>query len=355
MKKTIAILLLTALCMTVLSSCDLGNGLVAELFGEMNEDVLVDPDEEYWGDYAEIEIDPVLTDMDDVWTPTETTPPYEIDTAYDTTADFSVDDVPVDPEPDVLLPLNLQLDGDLSDWTDDMCVPLSFDKSNLDPFVGEVGDDAGFTMRMTADETYVYFAFEAQDGTVAPGNREGYHTGDFFQIAMDLNGAIAESESFERAIYYSFNLQEDGTIDVTVQCIYGDAGSTMDYRMASDDDPGQREGEIIGTTCAKADGSGWVAEFAISWETLYRDLTMKLKNEDLPIPDINVGIDHACLKMLVCYMDCEQPDATLTGAWGTPNQMDTLMNGHGWYPENAGLIAHLYPDQGRGEIEHLWS
>ena len=36
MKKTITILLLTALCMTVLTSCDVGNGLVAELMGGIN-------------------------------------------------------------------------------------------------------------------------------------------------------------------------------------------------------------------------------------------------------------------------------------------------------------------------------
>ena len=38
MKKTIAMLLLTALCMTVLTSCDFGNGLVAELFGNIRDD-----------------------------------------------------------------------------------------------------------------------------------------------------------------------------------------------------------------------------------------------------------------------------------------------------------------------------
>jgi hypothetical protein len=49
MKKTITILLLTALCMTVLTSCDLGNGLVAELFGDghwvidADEDILYEP------------------------------------------------------------------------------------------------------------------------------------------------------------------------------------------------------------------------------------------------------------------------------------------------------------------------
>ena len=46
MKKTIAILLLTALCMTVLTSCDLGNGLISELFGNRH-DVIEDHDAVY--------------------------------------------------------------------------------------------------------------------------------------------------------------------------------------------------------------------------------------------------------------------------------------------------------------------
>ena len=37
MKKLITMLLLTALCMTVLTSCDLGNGLVAELLGDIKD------------------------------------------------------------------------------------------------------------------------------------------------------------------------------------------------------------------------------------------------------------------------------------------------------------------------------
>ncbi len=37
MKKTITILLLTALCMTVFTSCDFGKGLITELFGELNQ------------------------------------------------------------------------------------------------------------------------------------------------------------------------------------------------------------------------------------------------------------------------------------------------------------------------------
>ena len=37
MKKTIIMLLLTALCLTVLTSCDMGNGLVAELLGDFKD------------------------------------------------------------------------------------------------------------------------------------------------------------------------------------------------------------------------------------------------------------------------------------------------------------------------------
>ena len=43
MKKTIATLLLTALCLTVLTSCDLSGGLVGELLGEQPADVDVQP------------------------------------------------------------------------------------------------------------------------------------------------------------------------------------------------------------------------------------------------------------------------------------------------------------------------
>ena len=44
MKKTITILLLTAVCITVFTSCSVGSGLVAELLEELGEeDVLVEP------------------------------------------------------------------------------------------------------------------------------------------------------------------------------------------------------------------------------------------------------------------------------------------------------------------------
>ena len=68
MKKTIMILLLTALCMTVLTSCDFGNGLVTELFGGLNQgNADVDP---------VVDILETVVDMDPVDQATEIEPGY---------------------------------------------------------------------------------------------------------------------------------------------------------------------------------------------------------------------------------------------------------------------------------------
>ncbi|MBQ2807026.1 MAG: hypothetical protein IJF08_08250 [Clostridia bacterium] len=76
MKKTITMLLLTALCITVLTSCDVGNGLVAELIGDLKEQgnhVIVEPSV----GLEESEI--VAIDPIEPWgtVEVETTPPVE--------------------------------------------------------------------------------------------------------------------------------------------------------------------------------------------------------------------------------------------------------------------------------------
>ena len=60
MKKTIVMLLLTALCLTVLTSCDFSGGLVAELFGNIRDDYeygYVAPPAEDVYESADVEID----------------------------------------------------------------------------------------------------------------------------------------------------------------------------------------------------------------------------------------------------------------------------------------------------------
>ena len=80
MKKLITMLLLTALCMTVLTSCDLGNGLVAELFGDLNhEDVLVE----------DVILDDIIMTPPEQWGTVEPDIDWE-DYTYDVTVDIGV-------------------------------------------------------------------------------------------------------------------------------------------------------------------------------------------------------------------------------------------------------------------------
>ena len=77
MKKLITMLLLTALCMTVLTSCDLGNGLVAELLGDI-KDVPVGEHIYPTDEYIPIETDIIMDIPIEPPVEIETTPPYEI-------------------------------------------------------------------------------------------------------------------------------------------------------------------------------------------------------------------------------------------------------------------------------------
>ena len=86
MKKTIAILLLTALCMTVLTSCDLGNGLISELLGEIKDETVGE------------QIYPT-----DDYIAIETAPPYEIMTEDYTIDEYWTEDVSVDIGSDEIL------------------------------------------------------------------------------------------------------------------------------------------------------------------------------------------------------------------------------------------------------------
>jgi hypothetical protein len=238
----------------------------------------------------------------------------------------------------------ITLDGDVSDWQNGGFTRYDIDKYNLDPWLGEVDENWSINLWFSADAQYLYIAFKINDKTVLPSD-DGLYNGDAFQIQLDFNGWAAETENFERAVFYSFGLQEDNTVDMTVQCIYGDAASTIDYTMASDDDPEFREGEVKGATKAAEDGSGWYAEFAISWQTLYNDISNKLLNDELPVPEWTGGEDKVSLNMLICYLDHnvteDGSDAGIVGAWGTSHALGSLGGGDGWYPESAGMTLTL--------------
>ena len=78
MKRIIAFCILSALCLTCLCSCDMGNGLIAELFGNGVGDyvpgddvILVDPIEPYPDVQTNVGIDT------EIWTEIYTDPPVE--------------------------------------------------------------------------------------------------------------------------------------------------------------------------------------------------------------------------------------------------------------------------------------
>lgn len=153
MKKTITMLILTALCMTVLTSCDMGNGLVAELIGdlkEMGNQVIVEPsvglDDPLIEESAEIEIDEYYSEIQN-----ETTPPVEIDPverptpqapAYETTGGYDSGDVEV---PDLVGYGYLYVEG--VRIPDGSCEPeteILLDKEQLEDWDGFVHIDESY-------------------------------------------------------------------------------------------------------------------------------------------------------------------------------------------------------------------
>ena len=240
----------------------------------------------------------------------------------------------------------ITLDGDVSDWQahPDVFKRYDIDQYNLDAWNGEVAEGWSINLWFSADAEFLYIAFKINDPDVQYSSDNGYDK-DAFQIQLDFNGWAAGTEVFERAVFYSFGLQEDGTVDMTVQCIADDANSTVDYTMASDDEEEWREGHVKGATKKAEDGSGWYAEFAISWQTLYNDISEKLTGAELEVPSWTGGANEVSLNMLVCYLDhksnADGTDGGLVGAWGTSAALGSLAAADGWYPENAGMVLKL--------------
>ena len=241
------------------------------------------------------------------------------------------------------LSTQITLDGDVSDWQEGGFQRYDIDQYNLDAWVGEVNENWSINLWFSADAEYLYIAFKINDPDVQFSD-DGQYNKDAFQIQLDFNGWAAGTEAFERAVFYSFGLQEDGTVDMTVQCIADDADSTTDYTMASDDEEEWRDGHVKGATKKAEDGSGWFAEFAISWQTLYNDISEKLTGSDIEVPAWE-GSDDVSLNMLVCYLDHDTnedgSDAGIKGAWGTSAALGSLAGSDGWYPENAGMVLKL--------------
>lgn len=363
MKKRIFALAIACLLLCgCLAGCDMGNGLVGELLGDLDLDAVLDQflGEEILGVVPEEDVlyQPdqgigIETKVEETWVEEWTEGPWIEETWIEETWPVETEEWTTEIEWDTELPVDpipslqdvLVMDGDLGDWHTNNWLPYwsaRYDKDNLDAWVGEVGNDGGFTMMVTCDTEYVYMAFDVNDTTIRYCEN-GTYQGDCFQIQLDLGGLCGQSGMYERGIFYSFGLQEDGTAQVTVQCVQDDVVASVDYVMDSQD---EALGGLKGATVVREDGSGWVAEIAIPWENLIFDLIAKLGINDLN--DLKIDSDNVKAVMLVCYLDYDQ-DGMITGAWGTSNKMGSLATGEGWYPENGGITLWFDPGDMRVE------
>lgn len=261
----------------------------------------------------------------------------------------------------------LVMDGDVSDWQTAGFTEVTLDKYNFAAWVGSVSDDWKISMYFTSDAKNFYLAFKIYDPEVIANEKGGYQKGDAFQIQLDFNQLCGKTEGFDRAVFYSFGYQEDGVIDMTVQCIY-DNNSEIDYVIRSD-------GELEPTTndertdaefashkiqggCKKMeDGSGWMAEIAMPLQMLFNDVKTKLQYGeayDSSTMDFKFDADHPLiLNMLICYLDYGTITADdgstsvgIVNAIGTFNS--NPVGDDGWFPENSGATLKL---NGEAEIE----
>ena len=309
MKKTITILLLTALCMTVLTSCDMGNGLVAELLGK------IDRADEYLYPPEDCIEEPIGTEI----TPGEpippvviqTAPPYEIETEYstawNTTAPaetepiytdigFELNALPHHTAPiKALLPVNAIT---LEDWQELDCAYYHgiFDQNNLIADVGELTEQDGFVMYMAADTNFVYFAFAVNDETPVKSEDNSFNadpfpiSADHFTISLDIGG-LGQEEGAPAPVQYSFSPHPRGVIYVGAT-FDGDAQNT---RFVTTD--GGDYYDLMGGTRTNNgiyeefnQQAGWRTEFAIHWVVLLDHLKQnygdKFSKQDLNFDDL---------------------------------------------------------------------
>lgn len=204
MKKTIILLLLTALCMTVLTSCDLGNGLVAELFennqhqGDHGVELVPGGEEIGIDTDIMIDIDPPVEDI-------MTTPPYEIETWEDWTYDIAIDPVP---DTDALFVINT----------------IVITSAGVEETMTSTGDifSEGFELHLRPDTVSVSFGGWAQLYGDAGGI--GYRLGkndlylDSFWVELPEDAVLDESGAEGKGIMVTVPADrlEDGYNEVTL-------------------------------------------------------------------------------------------------------------------------------------------
>ena len=288
MKKTIALLLLTALCLCILTSCNMGNGLINELFGISPDISLdIDPVPEYFT--TEVHLcdcgEPMYENHqcfvpvpDPEYITTEVhlcdcgEPMYENHQCF----------LPIPPEqtepaiessPDAYeFPDGFKINGeDMEDWDAvEVAKKFVYDQTNLRLVQGEFEDTDGFTMYMAVDPEYLILGFDVTEYTVVD-SEAGTYNGDHFTISLDLGELSQGGQTYPIPMQYSFGKTPDGCICILAERQLGEdtvLSMVLDYR--GDTHGGHRvKNEISGSKILK---SGWKAEFVIPWYVLIAHL-----------------------------------------------------------------------------------
>ena len=232
--------------------------------------------------------------------------------------DFTpVGDIRIEWDPQASQKLDLS-DGDMSDWAAAGYNMVTIDATNMISWKGTVDDmPANWNIQtyFVADSEWLYIGFFVTDDEFHYATiGESYSTGDAFQVCIDFGGKlgdILETEpdllSNPKNIFYSFACFEDNApLEIRRQ----ESDNNMTLTEANGDG-------VMGT--ARKTSSGWSAEFALSFDMMYRDYVWKAFEND---PKIYIGGEQNLPLTIGCclyYLNVASEDGT--GRWtaGTTN------------------------------------
>lgn len=267
-------------------------------------------------------------------------------------------------------------DGDMQDWVDAGYTLYTISPENMvswvdvnnaaDPATTSMPDGWNLTAYFVADSDYLYIGFYIKDDDVILSDDNSYN-GDSFQLSIDFDNILGQSieadpDSFDvttmQCVFYSFGLQstEKSPICITVQNTDGDRNGVFhsgdDTGVIVDDETVYDEvADILGST--NTTETGWCAEFAISWNQFYTDLTYKTYSEE---SKFYVGegdnLDLSCGLYYLNYDTVTNDDGS-TGKSGVTWAAGTLKGQEPgttpevtWSPADNGMMMYLEWFQG---------
>lgn len=181
-------------------------------------------------------------------------------------------------------------------------IVLNAENMSAEGWLGEV--TASVDLYAAWDKDNFYLAGKVHDSTFCyTDNAEGYN-GDAFQVSLNIDNIFKSSE-YDRAIFYSWGLQADGTISVMRQ-------ESANNGLIENAGKGQKTED------------GWEFEVALPLATMSDDAYQKANQDAIVEPGMPIG-------GLFCYLDHTEEGGGVANAFGTftdPTAPDWGPDGH---------------------------